>query len=71
LIVVLFRRRSRASIALWRNMAAAGGRRPLAFLSTHPSHKGRMEEPAEGMQAAIELYRQALAAGRVPNCRLP
>lgn len=61
----------RASIALWRNMAAAGGGQTLAFLSTHPSHEGRMEELADGMQAAVELYREAVAAGRMPNCALP
>jgi predicted Zn-dependent protease len=59
----------RASVTLWRNMAAAGGGQPLAFLSTHPSHDNRMEELAEGMEQAVEIYRQARAAGREPGAR--
>ncbi len=58
----------RASVALWRNMATAGGDQPPAFLSTHPSHDTRMEELAEGMAEAVEIYRQARAAGRQPGC---
>ena len=58
----------RASVTLWQNMAAAGGSRPPAFLSTHPSHGNRVEELGEGMEQAVERYRQALAAGRKPEC---
>jgi predicted Zn-dependent protease len=61
----------RARIQLWRNLAAAGGGQPPAFLSTHPSHNNRMEELAEGMQAAAELYRQARAEGCQPRCAPP
>ncbi len=61
----------RAGVALWRNMAAAGGGQPPAFLSTHPSHDNRMEELDEGMEQAIEIYRQARAAGREPACSAP
>ncbi|MCF7985729.1 MAG: M48 family metallopeptidase [Thiohalocapsa sp.] len=61
----------RASIVLWRNMGAAGGGQPPAFLSTHPSHDNRMEELAEDMAQAVERYRQALAAGRKPSCSPP
>jgi predicted Zn-dependent protease len=61
----------RASVTLWRNMAAAGGGQPLAFLSTHPSHDNRMEELAEGMEQALEIYRQARTAGREPGCTPP
>ncbi|WP_373506458.1 M48 family metalloprotease, partial [Thiocapsa sp.] len=60
-----------AGVALWRNMAAAGGGQPLAFLSTHPSHDTRMEELAEGMEQAVAVYRQARAAGRKPTCSPP
>ncbi|MGQ0333455.1 M48 family metallopeptidase [Halomonas elongata] len=31
------------SVALWRNMAAAGGDQPPEFLSTHPAHESRIE----------------------------
>jgi predicted Zn-dependent protease len=61
----------RASVTLWRNMAAVGGGQPPAFLSTHPSHDTRMEELAEGMEQAVEVYRQARAAGRAPACSPP
>lgn len=58
-----------ASLALWRNMAAAGTGQPLEFLSTHPSHENRQAELAEGMEQAQELYAQARQAGRTPQCR--
>ncbi len=61
----------RASIELWRNMAATGGGAPLAFLSTHPSHDTRMERLGEGMGQALARYRQARAAGRAPECSPP
>jgi predicted Zn-dependent protease len=61
----------RASVALWRNMSAAGGGQPPAFLSTHPSHDNRMEELAEGMEQAVEIYRRARSAGREPGCTPP
>ncbi|HSO82965.1 M48 family metallopeptidase [Thiocapsa sp.] len=61
----------RASVALWRNMAAAGGGQPPAFLSTHPSHDNRMEELADDMEQAVEIYRQARASGREPGCIPP
>ncbi|WP_296696686.1 M48 family metallopeptidase [Thiocapsa sp. UBA6158] len=61
----------RAGVALWRNMAAAGGSQPPAFLSTHPSHDNRMEELDEGLEQAVEVYRQARAAGRMPACSPP
>lgn len=61
----------RASLQLWRNMAAVGDGQPPAFLSTHPSHDNRMEELAEDMAAAQAEYRRAVAAGRVPKCAHP
>jgi predicted Zn-dependent protease len=61
----------RASVTLWQNMAAAGGGQPLAFLSTHPSHENRIEELDADMQQAIEIFRQARAAGLNPRCTTP
>jgi predicted Zn-dependent protease len=61
----------RASVTLWRNMAAVGGSQPPAFLSTHPSHDNRMDELAEGMDQAVEIYRKARVAGRMPACSPP
>ena len=57
-----------ASLELWRNMARAAGAQPLEFLSTHPSHENRLQELAGDMDAALEIYREALAAGRRPRC---
>ncbi|WP_338115160.1 M48 family metalloprotease [Thiocapsa imhoffii] len=61
----------RASVLLWRNMAAAGGSQPPAFLSTHPAHNTRMEQLAAGLEQAVEIHRQARAAGRMPVCLPP
>ncbi|EGV17979.1 M48 family metallopeptidase [Thiocapsa marina] len=61
----------RASVTLWRNMAAAGGGQPPAFLSTHPSHDNRMQELDADMEQAVEIYRQARATGREPACSPP
>jgi predicted Zn-dependent protease len=56
------------SIALWENMAKAGGPRPPAFLSTHPSHGRRIAELREQMPKAMALYREARAQGKIPRC---
>jgi predicted Zn-dependent protease len=58
----------RASVELWRNMAQAADGQPVEFLSTHPSHGSRLAELAEDMDAALALQREALAAGRRPDC---
>ncbi len=60
------RLRSRAGVALWRNMAAAG--EVSRWPSSPPSHDTRMEELDTGMEQAVEIYRQARAAGREPEC---
>ncbi len=36
--------------------------------SSPPSHDTRMEELDTGMEQAVEIYRQARAAGREPEC---
>jgi predicted Zn-dependent protease len=58
----------RESVALWRNMAKAGGERPPDFLSTHPSGTRRIEELDARMNHAMNLYNQARVAGRKPDC---
>ena len=58
-----------ASIALWRNMAAAGGDQPPEHLSTHPAHENRRAELAESMDQTRELYVEARRAVRRPDCR--
>ncbi|CAN5209615.1 M48 family metallopeptidase [soil metagenome] len=58
----------RASVALWKNMAKAGGARPPEFLSTHPSGERRIDDLNARMSHATQLYEQARAQGRSPNC---
>jgi predicted Zn-dependent protease len=58
----------RESVALWRNMAAAGGEGPPEFLSTHPSHDTRIENLTGRMPHAVRLYQQAQAQGGSPAC---
>lgn len=58
----------RASTELWRNMEKAGGTQPPQFLSTHPSHDTRIETLQDNMDKAMELYQQAQAEGRTPDC---
>ncbi len=61
----------RESITLWQNMGKAGGSQPPQFMSTHPAHKTRINDLQDGMGRALELYRQAQAAGLRPDCRPP
>ena len=58
----------RESLALWRNMAQAGGSQPLEFLSTHPAHETRLEELDAAMGPAMERFEAARREGRQPTC---
>ncbi|RAH37828.1 M48 family metallopeptidase [Halomonas sp. SL1] len=58
----------RASVALWQNMANAGGGQPPEWMSTHPSHGSRISGLESDMNEALQRYRQA---GRAPNCGQP
>ena len=58
----------RESLALWRNMARAGGGQPLEFLSTHPSHETRLQELEAEMGPAMEMFEEALSRGVQPRC---
>lgn len=58
-----------ASVALWENMAAAGGPSPPEFMSTHPSHGRRIEGLEGRMAKARGFYGDARASGREPDCR--
>ncbi|WP_136248000.1 M48 family metallopeptidase [Halomonas borealis] len=58
----------RASIALWQNMANAGGGQPPEWMSTHPSHGSRISGLESDMPEALQRYRQA---GDAPNCGQP
>lgn len=58
----------RASVQLWQNMQRQGGNRPSQFLSTHPSEGNRIQTLQQHMPEALQIYNQARAAGRRPNC---
>ncbi len=58
------------AVALWRNMAGAGGGGP-EFLSTHPAHDTRIRNLQDGVGRTSPYYREAQAAGRRPACRPP
>lgn len=58
----------RESIALWQNMAKAGGGQPPEFLSTHPSHGTRMHDLEARMPIAMPVYEDAKAKGLAPRC---
>lgn len=56
------------SIALWQNMAAAGGGQPPEFLSTHPSHGTRIGDLQQRMPGAMLLREGARQRGAQPRC---
>ncbi len=61
----------KASIQLWRNMAAARGTAaPPEFLSTHPAHDTRIQQLQQSQANALPVWQQARAQGRNPQCRL-
>ena len=57
-----------ASVELWQNMSRVGGARPPEFLSTHPANETRIRALQTQIPAATRVYREARAAGRVPEC---
>jgi predicted Zn-dependent protease len=61
----------RESVTLWQNMGKAGGGQPPEFLSTHPSHKTRIQDLQAGMAGAMALFQQAQGAGVRPACKAP
>ncbi|WP_411990844.1 M48 family metallopeptidase [Agarivorans sp. DSG3-1] len=60
-----------ASVTLWQNMAKAGGGSIPEFLSTHPSNKTRIADLEARMSRATQLEKQAIAQGKVPQCKRP
>jgi predicted Zn-dependent protease len=58
-----------ASVELWRNMQKVGGKNPPTFLSTHPSHEGRIQELTKRMAPAVKQYEAARQAGKAPRCQ--
>jgi predicted Zn-dependent protease len=64
----------RASVYLWKNMAAAkqasGGEQPPEFLSTHPADSVRTENLIRSLTPALVEFNKAREAGKRPNCQL-
>lgn len=62
----------RASVYLWKNMAAAkaesGRERPPEFLSTHPSDSTRIDNMIKSLTPALVQYNAAREAGNRPAC---
>lgn len=58
----------RESVTLWQNMAAAGGKAPPEFMSTHPSSDTRISNLSDYLSTAMPLYQQARTAGKRPAC---
>lgn len=57
------------SINLWQKMAqASAGQTPPEFMSTHPADATRIANLNKNMPKALQLYQQAQASGKHPNC---
>lgn len=59
----------RQALALWENMADAGGGQPPEFLSTHPAYGTRSRQLEAHMDTALQTYQVARAQGEIPRCR--
>jgi predicted Zn-dependent protease len=58
-------------IALWKNMdAAAGGKAPPQWLSTHPANANRIAQLQAHLAEAQREYQKAQATGHRPSCTL-
>ena len=64
----------RASVYLWKNMAAAnaasGREQPPEFLSTHPSDQTRIDHMIKSLTPALIKYNAAREAGNRPACAM-
>jgi len=58
------------SVALWQNMGR-GGSAPPELLSTHPSHRTRIQDLSVRVPEAEALRDRAREQGRVPRCERP
>lgn len=59
----------RASVKLWKNMAAANQGAPPEFLSTHPSSSTRITKLVAQLPETLDEFNEARAAGKRPACR--
>lgn len=59
----------RGAVALWQNMAAAGGARPPQWLSTHPDPSSRLRELQARADDLLPTMEAARKAGNTPRCQ--
>ena len=60
----------RESAKLWENIASSKSKTPHALLSTHPSDEERIQQlNAYTETVGLDLYQEAQAAGKQPNCQ--
>ena len=59
----------RGAVALWQNMAAAGGARPPQWLSTHPDPSSRLRELQARADDLLPAMEAARRAGNAPRCQ--
>lgn len=59
----------RGAVALWQNMAAAGGARPPQWLSTHPDPSSRLRELQARADSLLPAMEAARKAGNTPRCQ--
>ena len=59
------------SLLLWQNMAQAGGAQPPEWMSSHPSHRTRINDLTHALPKTRALSETARAAGKTPDCRPP
>ena len=57
------------AVALWQNMAAAGGSRSPEWLSTHPDPSSRLRELQQRAEGLKPTMLAARAAGKTPRCQ--
>ena len=58
-----------AAIALWQNMALAGGSRPPQWLSTHPDQSSRLRELHARAQALVPVMQAARRQAGGQRCQ--
>ena len=61
----------RQAVDLWQRMMKSGGPKPPELLSTHPADRTRIAHLERNMPRAMEIYQQARARGRRPDCGPP
>ncbi|OQW95890.1 MAG: peptidase [Beggiatoa sp. IS2] len=59
----------RESVALWQKMSQTNEKQSFEFLSTHPANETRIQQLNNAMGGAMQLYQQARASGKNPDCR--